>query len=139
MTNVLVPYDGSPQAKSALEHALEAFPDDDILVMTVIDPAEASYATGEEYSFRGENWYETAKKDAERLLEEARRAAADRQIETEHVVGRPAKAIVEHIEERPIDHVVMGSHGRTGVSRLILGSVAETVVRRSPVPVTVVR
>ena len=42
-------------------------------------------------------------------------------------------------EARDIDHVVMGSHGRSGLSRVLLGSVAENVVRRSTVPVTVVR
>lgn len=38
-----------------------------------------------------------------------------------------------------VDHVAVGSHGRSGVSRLLLGSVAESVMRRPPVPVTVVR
>jgi len=42
-------------------------------------------------------------------------------------------------EEGAFDHVVVGSHGRTGVSRIILGSTAENVIRRSPVPVTIAR
>jgi nucleotide-binding universal stress UspA family protein len=54
-------------------------------------------------------------------------------------IGRPSRAIVEYAEEHDIDHIVMGSHGRSGVTRILLGSVAETVVRRSPVPVTIVR
>jgi len=55
------------------------------------------------------------------------------------VVGRPAREITDELESGEYDHVVMGSHGRSGVSRILLGSVAETVLRRSPVPVTVVR
>ena len=47
--------------------------------------------------------------------------------------------IVEYVETHDVDHVVIGSHGRKGLSRVLLGSVAELVVRRSPVPVTVVR
>jgi nucleotide-binding universal stress UspA family protein len=43
------------------------------------------------------------------------------------------------VDEHDVDHVVMGSNGRRGVSRLVLGSVAERVVRGAPVPVTVVR
>ncbi|MFB6177175.1 MAG: universal stress protein, partial [Halobaculum sp.] len=60
-------------------------------------------------------------------------------VETDTAVGRPASAIVEYAETNEVDHLVLGSHGRTGVSRLLLGSNAEKVVRRSPVPVTVVR
>jgi nucleotide-binding universal stress UspA family protein len=55
------------------------------------------------------------------------------------VVGRPAREIVDYADENDIDHVVMGSHGRSGVSRIVLGSVAENVVRKSSVPVTVAR
>ena len=53
--------------------------------------------------------------------------------------NRPADAILTYIDDNDVDHVIMGSHGRSGVSRLLLGSVAETVARRSPAPVTVVR
>jgi nucleotide-binding universal stress UspA family protein len=47
--------------------------------------------------------------------------------------------IVTYADENDVDHVVLGSHGRKGLTRVLLGSVAEAVVRRSPVPVTVVR
>jgi nucleotide-binding universal stress UspA family protein len=60
-------------------------------------------------------------------------------VDTTAEVGGPANAIVECAEEESVDHIVTGSHGRSGVTRILLGSVAETVVRRSPVPVTVVR
>ncbi len=54
-------------------------------------------------------------------------------------VGRPTKVIVEYADEHDINQIVMGSHGRSGMSRILLGSVAEIVVRRASVPVTVVR
>jgi len=62
-----------------------------------------------------------------------------RAVETRTRLGTPAQEILEYVERNPIDHVVIGSHGRSGVARILLGSVAEVVVRRSPVPVTVVR
>ena len=65
--------------------------------------------------------------------------AYDATFATETVVGRPARTIVDYAEQEDVDAVVIGSHGGEAVGRVLLGSVAETVVRRSPVPVTVVR
>jgi nucleotide-binding universal stress UspA family protein len=53
--------------------------------------------------------------------------------------GHPVEAIREYVVEAGVDLVVMGTHGRSGVDRLILGGVAEGIVRTSPVPVTTVR
>lgn len=139
MQRVLVAYDGSTQAQDALDHALDAFPDAELHVVTVVDPAEATYASTEELPSMADQWVDEATEEAERTLEDARERAGERDIVTDHVVGRPGPAIVRYAEEESIDHVVTGSHGRTGVARLLLGSVAETIVRRSPVPVTVVR
>ncbi len=51
----------------------------------------------------------------------------------------PAQAIVDYAKETHADVIVVGTHGRSGVSRLLMGSVAETVVRTAPCPVLVVR
>jgi nucleotide-binding universal stress UspA family protein len=53
-------------------------------------------------------------------------------------VGLPAEEIVRYAHEQAIDLIVMGTHGREGVMRVVLGSVAETVVRRAPCPVLTV-
>ena len=139
MKRVLVAYDGSQQAEHALDHALAEFPDAELHVLTVLDPAEATYASTEEMPAVADGWYEQATEEAERILSTAEEQAADRDLVTAHVVGRPGHSIVEYAEEHDVDQVVTGSHGRTGVARLLLGSVAETIVRRSPVPVTIVR
>ena len=65
--------------------------------------------------------------------------AYDATFATEAVVGRPPRTIVDYAEQEDVDAVAVGSHGREGFSRILLDSVAETVVRRSSVPVTVVR
>ena len=67
--------------------------------------------------------------------------AAERDVECETVIktGEPAEEIVEYAERNDIDHIIMGSHGRDDDSPLPLGSVAETVMRRSPVLVSIVR
>jgi nucleotide-binding universal stress UspA family protein len=55
------------------------------------------------------------------------------------VIGTPAMSIVEYAEGHDIDLIVMGTHGRGGMSHLLMGSVAERVVRTAPCPVLTVR
>ena len=142
---VLVPVDNSEPSEKALDDVFELFDDVEIHVVHVLDPSEMyTYADpgidgGAPVNIQEiEDSRETR---AERLFEGARETAADHgiEIETELLRGRPARAIVEYAEEQDVDHVVMGSHGRSGVSRILLGSVAETVTRRAPMPVTIVR
>jgi nucleotide-binding universal stress UspA family protein len=138
---VLVGFDDSEGSRRALEYALAEHADAAITALYVIDPIGPGYGAlggGPGYA---EGWYEAARERARDLLEEATALAEERgvDIDTATAVGRPASAIVKHATEHGVDHVVTGSHGREGVSRILLGSVAETVVRRSPVPVTVVR
>ncbi len=139
-SNVLVAVDGSEQSFDALEYALSEFGDATITVLTVLDPAEVGAGTEIAMTVNADEWMATAEKRAESHFERARElAGTDVDLRTETEIGRPARTIVEFADEGGVDHVVMGSHGREGVSRILLGSVAETVVRRSPVPVTVVR
>jgi len=58
---------------------------------------------------------------------------------TEVVFGRDAETIVEYAADRGVDLIVMGTHGRTGMAHLLLGSVAERVVRTAHCPVLTVR
>ncbi|QZA88065.1 universal stress protein [Salinarchaeum sp. IM2453] len=57
----------------------------------------------------------------------------------EFAEGTPHNTIVEFAMDNDIDHIFIGSHGRKGIDRVLLGSVAEKVIRRSAVPVTVIR
>jgi nucleotide-binding universal stress UspA family protein len=136
--SVLVPVDGSQQATDALDHAVSAFPDADIVLLHVIDPIDSGYDAENVLPGFSEDWYSSHEETAKELFAKARERTG-REFETAIEVGRPAREIVEYAERDEIDHVVMGSHGRSGVARILLGSVAETVVRRSPVPVTIVR
>ena len=143
-THVLVPVDGSEQSWAALEHALETFEGERITVLNVVDPMTDVYA-GMDDGFYDAGAHGRAVDRGEELLEQARERAeqsgdlSSTVLETAAESGRPARTIVAYAENHDVDHVVMGSHGRSGVSRILMGSVAETVMRRSPVPVTVVR
>lgn len=134
---ILVPVDGSPQSVKALRFAAEEWPDAELTLFHAIDPMEAGYMVATLPS-GSEEWYRSAKSDAEELFAEVG-GEVDARLDSTTEVGRPTRAIVEVAEEGPYDHIVMGSHGRQGVSRILLGSVAEFVVRKSPVPVTIIR
>ncbi|WP_394740923.1 universal stress protein [Natronococcus roseus] len=129
---LLVPIDDSAPARAALEYALERFPDDELVVVHAVDDLEAGYA-GEPSADAGEATDLDVFQDATRLAEEH-----GRRVETRVLEGQAAAAILEHVVEAGVDEIVMGSEGRSGVSRMLLGSVAEKVARRSPVPVTIV-
>ena len=137
--DVLVALDDSDPAWEALEYALTEHDDADITVIHVVDPSETVY--GEYAHFGVESLIEERTEQAEKLYDRARKRAEefDVDIQTETIVGQPARAVVEYATDNGFDHVVVGSHGRTGFSRVLLGSVAETVARRVPVPVTIVR
>ena len=136
-SRVLVPYDRSDEAGYALEHAMEAF-DGEIVLLHVVEPfADHTGAAGFE-----ESTYEKQLELANDTLEGVREWFDERErdrISTVVRYGRPVHEILGYIDDERIDEVVIGSTGRDGANRLLLGSVAETVVRRAPVPVTVVR
>ncbi|WEL16428.1 Nucleotide-binding protein, UspA family [Halorhabdus sp. SVX81] len=138
---ILVPVDGSEQAREAVEFAVAEFPDAEMHLLHVINPADAGYSVQASMPTFSEEWYDRQKEQAENLFSEVESGATGFAGTFEEFieVGKPTHTIVQHAEEHDVDQIVMGSHGRSGVSRILLGSVAETVVRRSPVPITVVR
>ena len=142
-THVLVAIDGSRQSWNALDHALTQYGGDRITVLHVVDPVEGIYGdTGD--SYYNEEAHQRALERGEQLGEKARERAREFDLDSttiEPVVepGRPARTIVAYAEDHDIDHIVIGTHGRSGISRILMGSVAESVARRAPAPVTIVR
>jgi nucleotide-binding universal stress UspA family protein len=141
---VLVPVDDSEYARKACQLVVEEFSEADIVLLHVVNPAEgASYSPEASLPSFSEDWYDRERERAEGLFDDIESGILDEETAVERVVevGRPTTVIVEYVEneDNAVDHIVMGSHGRQGVSRILLGSVAERVLRRSPVPVTVVR
>mgnify|MGYP002760968802 CR=1 FL=1 len=134
MVCILVPTDGSTQAESALRKAFEMFPDARIAVLHVTQVTSLRKGDTESAA-------ELASRESKEILASAEEIAGDhgREIDTVAREGHAAKTIVSYAEENEVDHIVIGSIGRSGVRRVLLGSVAETVVRRAPCAVTIVR
>jgi universal stress protein A len=142
-TRILVPTDFSEPSDAALEYArgLALAFGASLHVLHVI---EAACTSG---SPEAEGMVETPPAFAA-LFDRAKGAlgrrvpAVDRErlrATTEILVGASVKAIVDYATDRRIDLIVMGTHGRSGIAHLLVGSVAEQVIRKAPCPVMAVR
>ena len=90
--------------------------------------------------FSAQAWTEAERERAQHAIEDTvAELPDDIPVETELVEGVPMTTILEYVDDAAMDMVVMGTHGWTGLDRYRIGSVAENVVRRSPVPVVTVR
>lgn len=136
--DILVPTDGSAGMKRVIDHAASLADEHGATVHGIYVVDTASW-TGlpMESSFEGVG--ETLRNEGESALRQLERRVQDRPVETEIRQGSPAREVVDFATEKGVDVIVMGTHGRAGVNRLLLGSVAERVVRSSPVPVLTVR
>jgi nucleotide-binding universal stress UspA family protein len=139
--NVLIAFDGSPLAERALSYAIENFSDVALTTIYVIDPIDSIIDVEAGGLPVAEDWYDNAQDRATRIHTTATDLAAEHNIDLNTVteVGRPARVILEYADDQGIDQIVMGSHGRSGIDRTLLGSVAETVTRRTRIPVTIIR
>ena len=79
--------------------------------------------------------------EGEKILEKAVLKGRDQGVEVETVliVGNPARDMVKIVEKTGADLVVIGSHGKTGLEKLLLGSVAENVIKTVNVPILLVK
>lgn len=134
--DVLVAIDGRESARETVEHAVRAYPDASITVLHVL-ALNATYGTGGMYTHG--SVIESQREYTDELFAAATEAADDvgGSVTPASVVGSPAREIVAFADETEADHIVVGSCGRSGLARLLLGNVTEGVVRRAGVPVTV--
>jgi len=136
--SILLPTDGSAGIERVIDHAVELarVHDATIHALYVID---ATSFTGLPMETSWEGVRQVLESEGETALDQVRRLVPeDVPIETHTVEGTPSTEIVRHTREKPVDTVVMGTHGRGGIDRLLLGSVAERVVRKSAVPVVTI-
>ncbi len=143
---IIVAVDFSDDSRAALIWALEAaekFSSPLIVLHVVHDPGEAPgyYRKDEKDLLRPME--EVAEKMMRKFIKKVRSSGVSkksfRNLRTKLVKGVPVTRIIEFSEKADAAMIVMGSQGRTGLSRLMLGSKAEQVVRLSPVPVTIIK
>jgi nucleotide-binding universal stress UspA family protein len=141
---ILVPVDGSATSVAGLNEALRIARDQKAKLKLIHIVDELMIFSSSEAGLNIEPIIESMKRGGKRILERAAKMAATRGVrpETElweNATGRVAEVLIGRAKRWRADLIVMGTHGRRGVNRLVLGSDAELVVRNSPVPVLLVR
>ena len=135
LDKVLVPLDGSVLAEAGMWKAAELANGG---MVSLLRAAEAHALPGADPV----DAQVSAVREAEEYLAGAVRRLKDRgvkNVETHVWYGPPAAAIVEAAQVQKVDLIIMSTHGRSGIGRLILGSVAESVLRGTRTPILVVR
>lgn len=135
---ILLATDLTPASADAEELAFELATrlEGALLVVSVIDP-DGLWLPGGGFRQRVDQARDARQVAAQGIVDRARRDGVP--IRTLIWEGDPAESIIEAAVAEDVDLVVVGSHGRRGVERLVMGSVSEQVVRTSPVPVIVAR
>jgi nucleotide-binding universal stress UspA family protein len=140
---ILIAVDGSATSDSALEEAIKLAQrlDSRIAIMHVLEDVlywiEENYIDYAELQASIKASGEKMLAKAEMLAQQAGVAAETKLVEA--VGGRVASIVVAEAECWQAELIVIGTHGRSGISRLLLGSVAENVVRSAPMPVLLIR
>ena len=142
---ILVPVDGSSTSTRGLDEAIKLakLTGASLRLIHVVDPL--TFATGFElYGAYAGNVIPLMKEAGEKILEQARTlvAASGVKVDTllfDSLATRVSDTVVEQAKAWDADLIVIGTHGRRGVKRLMLGSDAEQIVRMAPVPVLLVR
>jgi nucleotide-binding universal stress UspA family protein len=142
---ILVPVDGSPTSNRGLEEAvkLAASTGGQLRLLHVVDDLSAAMAMSG-YGGATVDIFALLKEGGEQVLRDAKALVEQHKVPVEAVLiegmsGRLSDHVAAQIGNFGADLVVLGSHGRRGVGRMVLGSDAEQIIRSAQVPVLVVR
>ena len=138
--NILIGVDGSECSEAALQEVIRTRPrDSQIQVMHVVEPLPVVESWA--YAVDWQQIIQEQRKEADVLVAEAAKSLRDAGFTVTTAVeeGSAKSIIVDAADKWPADLVVLGSHGRKGLARFLLGSVSEGVARYAPCSVLIVR
>lgn len=144
MATILLCTDGSEAALQAIVSGVRLVPAERVVLATVIDPPDQTLVTGVS-GFAGgamspeefDRYEADRRAAADALLSETAREAGLGSVEMRVLAGDAGTAICDAAEAEGVDVIVMGSRGRSGLRRAVLGSVSDHVVRHAPCSVLV--
>jgi nucleotide-binding universal stress UspA family protein len=133
---ILVAVDGSPYSDAAVDQAISlgSVCHSQIFVISVVDlyPEQMAVAPA---------LVEKMSEEVRQNLEKAKQKIDQSDFSSETIVrmgGKPHEFIVQEAKQRDIDLIIMGTHGKSGIKRVLMGSVAQNVIGNAPCPVLVV-
>lgn len=142
---ILVPVDGSATAERGIAEAIRMakLMDGVLCFYHAVDDQSVSIGLQSSVAFV-DNWQQSLKESGERILRDAKEKASAAGVRCETTLSEDfsdpvAKRVTDEARRCRADLIVMGTHGRRGLKRMLLGSSAEAVLRDSPVPVLLVR
>lgn len=143
LNSILVPLDFSDFSKQAFQYALalaEKF-DANIELLNVLIDMEALVPEPGMLISTSDQFMQDQKESAQKTMQEwiHEFSAQKYNIECKTIIGTPFLEIIRQAKESDTDLIIIGTHGRTGLQHVLMGSVAEKVVRKSPCPVLTVR
>lgn len=139
---ILLPTDGSEHAARAAEHALWIAHQSNAK-LTIISVIESTFIVGLPSADVTDEIRDMLKTEAQKHLNKIQKLAEQKgyTVDMELVVkeGSPASAILKYSEEENIDLIIMGTSGKSGIDRLLMGSVAQNITKSSKCPVLIVQ
>lgn len=142
---ILIPTDGSEPAERAAEQGVKLASElgSTVHVVYAVEPVPlGGFTSGPEPASAGHREIlEEQKTEGQNAIDAVAELCAEYDVDVVEAIefGNPHEEILEYAESEGIGAIVMGTHGRSGAKRMVLGSVTEKVVRKSPVPVLTVR
>ena len=137
--NIVIATDGSENTRRAIDYGIKfaKFSGATVHALHVMDTSSVTQS----WTAGKETMYELLKKEGQKAISKVKECGEASGVEVKEVLmeGHPSKEIIDFAENNDIDLIVMGTLGKTGLNRFLMGSVAENVVRHSKVPVLVVR
>lgn len=147
--HIMVPLDGSDLAECVLPHVVsiaKSIRGTRISLIRVVDPAvlPTSDPTSSEFGLTKSDRKQLIKQRFDNAAQYLNDLTADLKwdwttLNSEVIVGEPAESLAEYANKNHVDLIIIASHGRSGIRRLIMGSIAERIVRSSCAAVLLVR
>lgn len=137
---MLVPLDGSELAEVVLPHVkaiASASAAKKVILLRIVEPLPAGTPPAVDYEVVQKAGLKAAQQYLAKI--QARLAKDGLDVETRVLTGRPAETITDFVQREQVDFVALATHGRSGVSRWVYGSVADKLVRSLSVPVLIIR
>jgi nucleotide-binding universal stress UspA family protein len=141
LENILVPTDLDENSNHALAYGRElaATYGATLHLFHVVESIWSGSLTVADFPGQMDNYYQQYRQASETGLKNMAKKIKEVEVKTALIEGTPHTEIVRYAREHKIDLIVLATHGRTGLSHMLIGSVAEKVVQMAPCPVITIK